>query len=184
MFGAADGVVRATWEVLNFLVYGDGDRVGRAREFLESALAAPATLDGPDAKWCAVHLLRLLPELEQASIWSALPPSVPKSVRASLARSEPPVLTLWPPQLSLLQATRDDILSGARRALVSMPTSGGKSLMAQLIVLSHLATGHGDVCYLAPTHSLCREIQQSLRGRVRALRREAVMDIDGQESGW
>ena len=56
-----------------------------------------------------------------------------------------------------------------RRVILSFPTSAGKSLLAQLFIASHVVGGKGDVCVVAPTHSLCRELSGSLRRRLRTL---------------
>lgn len=55
---------------------------------------------------------------------------------------------------------------------MSLPTSAGKTLMAQLLALTHLANGIDSVCYVAPMRSLGREVREALRGRLRVVRRE------------
>lgn len=85
-----------------------------------------------------------------------------------MAAGDPPVLTLWPPQLELLTAEdRPSPLSAdTRRLVLSFPTSAGKTLLAQLFVATHLQASSGRVCYVAPTHSLCREVRRSLDRRL------------------
>ena len=53
--------------------------------------------------------------------------------------------------------------------MLAMPTSAGKTLLSQLLITSHLASGHGGVCYVAPTRSLCAEVRRSLAERLRFL---------------
>ena len=54
--------------------------------------------------------------------------------------------------------------------MLSFPTSAGKTLLAQVLILAHVASSElGDVCVVAPTHSLCRELGSSLNRRLRTL---------------
>lgn len=178
LFGACACVVKACWALLNFLTYGGDERLATSTALLRAALAAPDLGFSLDAKWCAAHLLRVQEGLSRSSVWLGLPPHVPGKVRETLARSDPPVLTLWPPQLSVLGDAQDSpLLPDIKRSFLSMPTSGGKSLLAQLLVLSHIASSQDGVCYVAPTHSLCREIRASLQSRLRVLRRQVRLDI-------
>lgn len=177
LFGPSSDVVLSCWEILNFLVYGEKQRLETAETLLREACRAQHS--DVDSQWCAAHLLRLLPSIDAASVWHALPPEVPTRVRGALARSNPPVLMLWPPQLKMLHAEGPSLLSSStKRSFVSMPTSAGKSLVAQLVVLAHIAAAGTGVCYVAPTLSLCREVQHDLRDRVRVLRQQTTLEID------
>lgn len=84
----------------------------------------------------------------------------------------PPVLTLWEPQQDLLQRAVGNPLDPAtNRLLLSVPTSAGKTLLAQIVICTHLATRPGDVCYVTPLRSLGRELRQALNRRLRVLDR-------------
>ena len=91
------------------------------------------------------------------------------------------MLTLWPPQVSLL-APADDLSpvldQSVRRLVLSLPTSTGKTLLAQLMILSHLLADPAEVCVVVPTNSLCREIQGALQERLR------VMGYDVYRDSW
>ncbi len=58
-----------------------------------------------------------------------------------------------------------------------MPTSAGKTLVAQILVLAELARSELSVCLVAPQRSLVREIRRALLPRVRALRRRLGPDV-------
>ncbi|HET9873920.1 MAG TPA: DEAD/DEAH box helicase [Propionibacteriaceae bacterium] len=89
----------------------------------------------------------------------------------------PPVLTLWRPQRGLLAARPSPLEGSTRRLVLSIPTSSGKTLMAQLLTVTHLSqTPSSGVCYVAPTRSLCREVRQTLSARVRVLQKEVGGD--------
>ena len=171
-YASTDGVIRGIYELLTFLTYGRTAALARAREHLTRAIETQGAPGDIESRWVAAHLLRMTDGLEASSVWSVLPPNLPSVARA-MTLGDPPVLQLWPPQLSLLGAERPGQPSpldpSARRIILSFPTSAGKSLLAQLFVMAHVVDGSGDVCIVAPTHSLCREISASLRRRLRTL---------------
>ena len=89
-----------------------------------------------------------------------------------------PVLTLWPPQRGLIaHPTISPLSQATSRLLVSVPTSAGKTLLAQLIICAHTAQDDRDVCYVTPLRSLGREMRQALRPRLRYLGRRLGADL-------
>ena len=84
----------------------------------------------------------------------------------AMTLGDPPVLSLWPPQLDLLDGTPNPLDPAVRRLVLSFPTSAGKTLMAQYIVAAHVASGAGSACVVVPTHSLGRELQRDLDRRL------------------
>lgn len=89
-----------------------------------------------------------------------------------------PVLTLWPPQRGLIaHPTISPLSPTTSRLLVSVPTSAGKTLLAQLIICAHTAQDDRDVCYITPLRSLGREMRQALRSRLRYLGRRLGADL-------
>jgi hypothetical protein len=172
-FGSAAGVASATRDIMTFLVYGRDAALMRARQILRRAVLSEPSGEDQISRWVAAHLLNLADESENASIWTVLPPEVPPAVRRAFAMGEPRILGLWPPQLDLLAAGEQEgpnaLSSEVRRLFLSTPTSGGKTLLAQLLITSHIAAGKTSVCYVAPTRSLCREVRKSLESRLRYL---------------
>ena len=171
-YASTDGVLRGIHALLSFLTDGTATVLSRAREHFRRAIETRGAPDDIESRWVAAHLLRISDDLESSSVWGVLPPNLPSVARA-LTLGDPPVLQLWPPQLSLLKAEGPDARSpldaSVRRVILSFPTSAGKSLLAQLFVTAHVVDGIGDVCIVAPTHSLCRELSASLRRRLRTL---------------
>jgi hypothetical protein len=82
------------------------------------------------------------------------------------------VLTLWRPQRELLSGDRSPLDEDTKRMVLSVPTSGGKTLLAQLLMVAHLARQDTSVCYVAPTRSLCREVRRAMGTRLRILQQE------------
>jgi hypothetical protein len=181
-FGSAAGVALGTRDLMSFLVYGRTETLERAQELLRTAVLAESSWEDQISRWVAAHLLNLASDLKRASIWTCLPPDVPRNVRQAFTMGYPKILTLWPPQLKLFGATGQEetnpLSPQVRRLFLSTPTSGGKTLLAQLLVISHLATEGTAVCYVAPTRSLCREVRKSLESRLRFLGTEIIDGLD------
>src|ERR1019366_3992593 len=59
----------------------------------------------------------------------------------------------------------------------SVPTSAGKTLVAQILVLVESARSEQSVCLIAPQRSLVREIRAALLPRVRALRKRMGVNL-------
>lgn len=171
-YASADGVITGARELMSFLTYGDETALSRARGQFTRALESQGAPSDIESRWVAAHLLQIADGLETSSIWNVLPSNLPSAARA-MTLGDPPVLQLWPPQLSFLSGDGPGEPSpldpSARRVILSFPTSAGKSLLAQLFVTAHIVGGKDDVCVVAPTHSLCRELSTSLRRRLRTL---------------
>jgi helicase len=80
---------------------------------------------------------------------------------ADSARPDP-LLQLWPSQRRALQS---HLLDPARRAVVvQMPTSAGKTLLAEFSAIQSLALDdQSTVAYVVPTRALVNQVTQSLR---------------------
>ena len=178
-YAAADGVVRGAYELTSFLTYGRSLALSTAREHFRRALESRGAPNDIDSRWVAAHLLQLSDGLETSSVWRALPPNLPGAARA-MTLGDPPVLQLWPPQLNFLAGDLPEepspLDAAVRRMILSFPTSAGKSLLAQLLVVTHVVEKEDDVCVVAPTRSLCRELRASLRPRLRTLGRQLHVD--------
>jgi len=185
-FGSAAGVAAATRDLTTFLLFGNNSVLERARATLQRAILAEPSLEDHVSRWVAAHLLNLSSELENSSVWTVLPPDVPSGVRRAFGMGQPKILTLWPPQLDLLRmaekGTATVFSPSVKRSFLSTPTSGGKTLIAQLMVASHLATEDTSVCYVAPTRSLCHEVRNSLASRLRYIGTNVVDDLP--EGDW
>lgn len=178
MFGPAEAVTRAVAELMAFLRYGSRERLRAARTWLLSVIDRRAGDGDHDARWVAAHLLAIADGMETSSIWSVLPDGTPDKVAQAFTVGAPPVLTLWPPQRDLLMRTTANPLDpDTTRLLLSVPTSAGKTLLAQVLICHHLATQPGDVCYVTPLRSLGREMRQALSVRLRVLQKGLGADL-------
>jgi hypothetical protein len=178
-FGATHMVVLGADDLLAYFARGDVARLERGRARLRAAavgLAGPGDLN---ARWVAAHLLALSGEAEAGSLWNpaVLPPTVPALVREAFTIGSPPVLTLWEPQRDLLTGDRSPFDPGVRRMVLAVPTSSGKTLVAQMLAVEYLDRTDRSVCYVAPTRSLCREVRRAMTNRVRVLQKETGPDL-------
>lgn len=174
---AAASVVRGSRFLLRYLANGDAGDLSAARDAFERGVNDTAARRDLDSRWVAAHLLDLTDDLGSSSVWALLPSGTPPVVGRAMTLGEPPIMTLWPPQISLLQDDADNPMRpDVRRAVMTFPTSAGKTLLTQLIVVNHLATVNTAVCVVAPSHSLCREIRQGLDRRLWVLRKIVAED--------
>ncbi|MFI7632302.1 DEAD/DEAH box helicase [Microbispora rosea] len=177
-YGTTHAVILGGEDLLYYLARGDVDRLNRAQERLLAATLGQWGQGELPARWVAYHLLALAGEAATGSIWSPdlLPPDLPDAVRHAFTMGSPPVLTLWNPQKELLTSSPSPFSPQVRRMVLSVPTSSGKTLVAQLLALSYLETTSKSVCYVAPTRSLCREVRRSMNSRLRVLQKEVGPD--------
>lgn len=177
MYGPAEAVVEAVFHLYQFLGIGEERDLLAAQRLLLDVMTQTAGQGDRLARWVAAHLFQLSGEMAASSLYQLLPPGTPPAVARSFALSAPPVMTLWPPQRQLLKLERGNPLDPATsRSLISVPTSAGKTLMAQLVICSHLAQRPGRVVYVSPMRSLGREMRTALRGRLRVLGRRLAAE--------
>ena len=174
---SAAGVIEGVRLLQRYLTYGDSASLEEARQALTQAANNPASYRDLDSRWVAAHLVDLCDDLGGSSIWAILPDDTSPAVGQAMTLGDPPVMTLWPPQIDLLtDAVRSPLRADARRAVLTFPTNAGKTLLAQLLVVQHLAEADTSVCFVAPSHSLCRETREGLDRRLWTLRRRIVED--------
>jgi hypothetical protein len=172
-------VVEGCEALLDFLRRGDRRPLEVARAAFAAVVSGDRGTGDLDARWVAAHLLSFTDDADSGSLWSVLPPFVPGAVRQAFTIASPNVLVLWPPQRELLSANGrpSPVGSAQRRLLMALPTSAGKTLMAQMMVVTHLASQSTSVCYVTPLRSLAREVRRSLRSRLTFLQRELGRDL-------
>lgn len=184
--GSAAGVALGTRDLMSFLIYGNVDLLDRARDRFRTAVSAENSPQDLTSRWVAAHLLNVADDLDKTSIWRALPPDISSGIRKAFSLGHPKILTLWPPQIDLFKTDEhgefNPLSPEVKRLFLSTPTSSGKTLMAQLLVVSHLVAAGTSVCYVAPTRSLCSEIRKSLESRTRFLGKQIVAGLP--EGDW
>lgn len=178
MFGPTQRLLRGVADLVRYLREGSNDALETARGHLLLVVRDEVGLSDLDTRWVAGHLVAVADGLSESSVWAVLPPDVPAAVKQAFTLDRQPVLTLWPPQRSLIaHPTISPLSQTTLRVLVSVPTSAGKTLLAQLIICAHTAQDDRDVCYVTPLRSLGREMRQALRSRLRYLGRRLGADL-------
>jgi DEAD/DEAH box helicase len=177
MFGPVDAIVYGADDIFRFLTRGDGHALRRGRERLAAVVRDDAGMADVTTRWVAAQLDLVAAEAERGSIWTILPAQVPRAAREAMTLTEPGILTLWEPQRELVEHDPNPLSPEVRRVVMSLPTSAGKTLLAQLFMVSHLALEQTSVCYVAPLRSLGREVRRTIRTRLHLLQRELAPDL-------
>lgn len=146
-------------------------RLRRHRANAEAIVALGVERD-PDAEHVADLLWRGAQALLIASIWTlarrGLGAKVDEFIQRLVGHQQSPVLELWPSQRG---AMSQSLLDPAKRAIVvEMPTSAGKTLLAEFAIVQALALyPERTVAYVVPTRALVNQITRRLRRDIEPL---------------
>lgn len=174
---SASGVVKGIHMLQRYMTSGDVGELDQAREAFAAAANTTSSRRDLDSRWVAAHLLDLCDDFGRSSVWAVLPPTTPLAVGRSMTLGDPPVMTLWPPQVEVLSdSATSPLRKDVKRAVLTFPTSAEKTLLAQLLIAEHLANVGTSVCFVAPSHSLCREVREGLDRRLWVLRQYIRQD--------
>jgi len=179
-----DGVVDGNYQVQQLL-----------DSHFDRALAACETARLVELEPTVRLLARAVAQMVENSIWTvtrAVNSRVTDFVRelVSRGRGDRALFDVLPPQRRTL--AEKGLLGSSRRAVVvSLPTSSGKTLIAQfrmLQALNQFEDRKGWVAYLAPSRALVNQVTRTLRrdfGQLKGIVVERVspaMEIDGVEA--
>lgn len=136
---------------------GEIDRyVLNARELLQRGI-------NPHLRILSYKLAEACKQLIDASVYSVImPPRTRKFLLSLSNNSKRPVLELW---YSQREALKQSLLDPTKSAIViSMPTSSGKTLLAELAILqAYNDDPESKIIYLAPTRALVTQISLTLK---------------------
>jgi superfamily II DNA/RNA helicase len=165
-----DNFMAALATAMLALERGDQALLTPARERLRSGLGIAGELDLVPAWWCHRLAIHLLGGLWETSCHEVLPLAGPpgtdigdwvrlrKLFIASLYRRSRAEVELWPSQL---QAARR-VLDAGTNLVLSLPTSAGKTRIAELCILACLAQGR-RVVFVTPLRALSAQTEVGLR---------------------
>lgn len=174
---SAAGVIDGTRLLQRYLTDGDTGQLAAAQNVFLQAANNPSSRRDLDSRWVAAHLVDLCDDFGASSVWAILPDGTPPAVGRAMTLGDPPIMTLWPPQVQLLtDPDQNPMQAGVVRSVLTFPTSAGKTLLSQLLIAHHLAVEGTGVCFVAPSHSLCREVRDGLDRRLWAIRRSVEAD--------
>jgi helicase len=157
-------------DAAKFLLGGNVDAYDRAVDRLREAQRAYSELAAPAEANLAGMLASLLPLLRVRSTWEVVGSAVSNARwrryltllgrgtgRTVLESSS--VSEVWPSQL---RAIEHGLLTDGRNKIIRMPTSAGKTRVAEMAMVHMLATELGSKCvYIAPYRALVGEIEEA-----------------------
>ena len=154
-----------------FLLTGEREYLARASELLDGAHTGFGELGDVRRTNLAANLQALLPVLESRSTWAMLVDVVPGNLRwqrylrvlarglGSQVLDSRSISELWPSQVAAL---RGGLLDTSLGKAVRMPTSAGKTRVAELAIVHTLVSDPGTRClYVAPYRALVAEVEES-----------------------
>lgn len=192
-------LAKAADVLAHFITDGVVDGNHQVQQLLDShfdrAVAACETARLVELEPMTRLLARAAAQMVENSIWTvtrAVNSRVTDFVRelVSRGRGDKALFDVLPPQRRSL-AERGLLGSSRRAVVVSLPTSSGKTLIAQfrmLQALNQYEDRKGWVAYLAPSRALVNQVTRQLRRDFESLgliveRVSPAMEIDGVEAG-
>jgi len=168
------GVHRAAGLLDSALLRGDGAQVEEARELLSAGRDVAAENGNVPAWWTHVLLSHLCDDLWNMSLWERLPAQGPQGDEQwplwrrrfidVLMNKSTAEATLWPSQLEAATRAAD----ATDDLVVALPTSAGKTRIAEICILRALADGR-RVVYLTPLRALSAQQERVLARTFRPL---------------
>ncbi|MGA3037445.1 MAG: DEAD/DEAH box helicase [Vulcanimicrobiaceae bacterium] len=155
---------RSIASVLAFFATGELDDLRIARERLRFGVAAAGRWGRLEPWW--LHRLTdlLLDDFEKRSLYEAIPLSPIPALSAirnafirGLASRPTAEVDLWPSQLVAV-----DVVFQERDLVLALPTSAGKTRIAELCMLPALAADR-KIIYVSPLRALSAQIERELR---------------------
>ena len=146
-----------------FMLYGDAALSSRAKEFFDDAEQRAKQLSDSFAYWIATHISSIASQMSKRSIYSVQSLNTsPRDYLRHLAQAGKG--ELWTSQIEALSMGFLDSFY----SVVNMPTSSGKSLLAELKIVNELRDD-GFAVYVVPTLALVSQVVHELRERLSLL---------------
>lgn len=151
--------------LLEFIYSGNDDWLLSAKETLRDLLELLAVDEEPSMWWVVRILLVIIEGFNAASLWNTIRPNiitldyepVDKFVLSMAFKKNPCVELFVSQRLALKTAL------STKGAVISLPTSSGKTRIAEIAILQNLLINpESIVLYLAPFRSLALEVESAL----------------------
>jgi hypothetical protein len=168
--GAALGA-RGLDSAARYLLSGEPSHLSEAAQLLRLAADGFAELGDIRRSNLMSNVESLLPVVESRSTWTVLADTVPGNLRwqrylrvlarglGSRVLDSRSVSELWPSQLSALQG---GLFDADTNRVVKLPTSSGKTRVAEMAIVHTLTTRPTSRClYVAPFRALVSEVHES-----------------------
>ena len=163
----------------DFMISGEELAIAECYENIHRARDLALNHEMLTEHWLASRLLNCVGRMEQRSSWRVLQRQHFSPEYISILTRFPwnSVHELWDSQIEALEGVdlqdgnKGNILSdNIKRALVTMPTSAGKTLIAEMLIVRALERYPDAKCiYVAPSRALVDEVESKLHYRLRFL---------------
>ncbi len=177
--------------ICDYLLQGNTKALSDARELLDLARRGFIAAGRASDANLAMTVKQLLSAISARSTWSLLRPVAPANHRWErylrlLARGPGPIIErtpsvseLWPSQI---EALRGGLITSNESKVVRMPTSAGKTRIAEIAIAHTLVTERGaKVLYVAPYRALVGEVEEALRAVITDLGYQATSVVGTYE---
>lgn len=160
----------AIHDFYQFLITGRTSRLEKSHEAIERAIQL--FLDANDSENFALTTLLsvVMEEIRKRSVWKSIQnyfERYPKYIK-KLVNSDPPIVELWASQIKAIDNGLLD--KNKKNFVISMPTSAGKTLIAELAIIKCLIENMDSTCiYIAPNKALALQVERDLMKRVSPL---------------
>ena len=161
-------IAKSLYCFVQYFYTGDENLLSKAKEKLDTLLSMAET-ERLVALWWVVRLLVIILDgFRQSSLWTLVgnyhdvhsPDTLARKYVLSLIYRNPPITELFISQRAALPQIFNPDTKGT---IVSIPTSSGKTRIAELAILDSLIRNpEGKILYIAPFRSLAYEIENSL----------------------
>jgi replicative superfamily II helicase len=135
-------------------------------------------------------LSEVLHKMHSKSVWTILPREgfTNEYIKVLTKYDSKNVYELWKSQLDALRCNNKGfnyLSENIKRVLISMPTSAGKSFVAELAIVKSLQLAEDRVCiYVTPTRALMSEIESNLFYRLRKVGYNVTSVLDTDENEY
>lgn len=151
--------------LLEFIFSGDSEWLEKSKEYSSDLLELLSIDEEPSLWWC-IRLFRIIIEgFYQNSLWKTIPPKIGDNNQKLITKYISTMLFQKKPVTELFQSQKavlTQVLT-SQGAVVSLPTSSGKTRIAEISILQKLNDDpEGIILYLTPFRSLAFEIEESL----------------------
>lgn len=164
--------------VLNYLFLGDESFIFPSLELLSKYKHISYAHNFVDYWWVISVLEIIIQELYKNSLWNQLKPfysDLDEDLNVKLknyiydyANRNNPIVELWPSQITAIPK----IINDDENITIKMPTSAGKTFIAELLILKFFMRGnfnHSKAIYISPFKSLSNEVENSLKSSLTSL---------------
>lgn len=155
----------------DYMITGSKDSVELAEKHLETAIHIFTQGLCSFESWLGDRLRFIFKQMVERSVWTklaSLSQKRPEYIRALISQDNP-ITELWPSQIAAIENNSEDgqnfgILGNSQRHfIVSMPTSAGKTRVAEIAIADAIDPRKTDACiYIVPTRALVNQVANDI----------------------